>query len=208
MRSSRGFALLAVFALAACSSPSKYVEVAPRLDLRPVGSVGLVTFTTVNARPSMGERATRQFAEQVFGAQSGIEVLEIEPSDSLLRYAADKGYGPEFAQAVGREKDVAAVFVGQLEVTGARPSGVVESVRNVQVGATVTGTLTVKLLSTRSGGTMWQSSSTATEKVGEFSLSRGTPSISARDPDEAYKAALARLVDEVTRDMRPTWRKE
>lgn len=207
MRASRGFALLAAFALAACSS-SRYVEVAPRLDLRPIGPVGLVTFTTVNARAAMGERATQQFAEQVLGAQSGIEVLEIEPSDSLLRYAADKGYGPEFAQAVGREKNVAAVFVGTLEVTGAQPGGAISSVRNMQVGATVTGTLTVKLLSAKSGGTMWQSSSTATEKIGEFSLARGTPSITARDPDEAYKAALARLVDEVTSDMRPTWRKE
>ena len=94
MRSSRGLALLAGFALAACSS-SKYVEVAPRLDLRPVHAIGLVTFTTVNARESMGEQATRRFAEQVLGAQAGIEVLEIEPSDSLLRYAADKGYGPD-----------------------------------------------------------------------------------------------------------------
>jgi len=207
MRSSRGLALLAGFALAACSS-SKYVEVAPRLDLRPVHAIGLVTFTTVNARESMGEQATRRFAEQVLGAQSGIEVLEIEPSDSLLRYAADKGYGPDFAQAVGRDKDVAAVFVGQLEVTGTRPAGVIESVRHMKVGATVSATLTVKLLSTKSGATMWQGSSTATEKVGEFALSRGTPSISARDPDDAYKAALSRLVDEVTSDMRPTWRKE
>jgi hypothetical protein len=207
MRSSRGFALLAVFALAACSS-SRYVEVAPRLDLHPIGPVGLVTFTTVNARAAMGERATRQFAEEVLGAQAGIEVLEIEPSDSLLRYAADKGYGPEFAQAVGREKNVAAVFVGQLEVSGAKPGGVISSVRNMQVGASVTGTLTVKLLSAKSGGTMWQASSTATEKVGEITVSRGTPSVTARDPDEAYAAALGRLVDEVTRDLRPTWRKE
>jgi hypothetical protein len=62
-----------------------------RRSADPIGPVGLVTFTTVNARPALGERATRQFAEQVLGAQSGIEVLGIEPSDSLLRYAADKG---------------------------------------------------------------------------------------------------------------------
>jgi hypothetical protein len=207
MRPARGIALMAAFALSACSS-ARYVEVPPRLDLHPVGPVGLVTFTTVNARPSMGERATRQFAEQVLGAQSGIEVLEIEPSDSLLRYAADKGYGPDFAQAVGRQKGVAAVFVGQLEVTGSKPAGWVGNAQNVRLGATVTGTLSVKLLSTKSGGTMWQSSSTATEKVGEFSLSGGAPSISARDPDDAYAAAVGRLVDEVTRDMRPTLRRE
>jgi hypothetical protein len=201
---------MAAFALVSCSSATsaRYLEVPPRLDLHPVGSVGLVTFTTVNARAAMGERATRQFAEQVLAAQSGIEVLEIEPSDSLLRYAADKGFGPDFAQAVGRAKGVAAVFVGQLEVTGSKPAGWVGNAQNVRLGATVTGTLSVKLLSTKSGGTMWQSSSTATEKVGEFSLTGGTPSISARDPDDAYADAVGRLVEEVTRDMRPTWRRE
>ncbi len=136
MRPTRGIALVAALALAACSS-SRYVEVPPRLDLNPIGPVGLVTFTTAGARPAMGERATRQFAEQVLGGQAGIEVLEIAPSDSLLRHAADQGYGPEFAKAVGREQGVAAVFVGRLEVTGAKPSGFLESVRNVQVGAIV-----------------------------------------------------------------------
>jgi hypothetical protein len=184
------------------------VEVKPRLDLQPIGSVGLVTFNTVGARPSLGERATRGFAEQVLGAQSGIEVLEIDPSDSVIQAAASKGHGPEFAQAVGRARGVAAVFVGQLEVTSAKPEGMIQDVRNMQVGASVNGALSVKLLSTKSGGTMWQSSSSATEKIGGFSLSGGTPSISARDPDDAYAAALGRLVDAVTADMRPTWRKQ
>lgn len=207
MRPSRTAAVLTAFVLAACSHTT-YVEVAPRLDLRPIGPVGLVTFNTVNARPSLGEHATRQFAERVLGAQSGIEVLEIEPSDSLLQLGEAKGFGPEFAQAVGKEKGMSAVFLGELLVTGAKPEGVVADVRNMQVGASVNGTLTVKLYSVKSGGTMWASSSTATEKVSNFSLSGGRPSISARDPDDAYEAALARLVDDVTTDMRPTWRRQ
>lgn len=208
MRRPQSVTLLTAFVLAACGPGATYVQVPPRLDLQPMGTVGIVAFNTVNARPSLGERATRQFVDQVLGAQSGIEVLEIEPSDSLLQLAERKGYGPEFAQALGREKGVAAVFVGQLEVTNARPDGVIQDVRNMQVGATVNGALTVKLLSAKSGGTMWQASSSASEKVGEFSLTRGTPSITARDPDEAYKAALGRLVDAVTTDLRPTWRKQ
>jgi len=207
MRPSSLTAALAIVALAACSHTT-YVEVAPRLDLRPIGPVGLVTFRTVNARPSLGEHATRQFAERMLGAQSGIEVLEIEPSDSLMRMGEANGFGPEFAQAVGREKQMSAVFLGELVVTGAKPEGVVESVRNMHLGASVNGTLTVKLYSVKSGGTMWASSSSATEKVGNFSLAGGRPSISARDPDEAYAAALARLVDDVSTDMRPTWRKQ
>ena len=207
MRSSFATALVAAVALAACSSAT-YVEVAPRLDLQPIGPVGLVTFNTVNARPSLGERATRRFAEQVLSAQSGIEVLEIEPSDSLLRYGAQSGYGPEFARAVGREHGVAAVFVGELAVSNAKTQGSVGGVRDIRVGASVNGSLEVKLYSTRSGGTMWQASSTATEQVGHLAISGGVPSVSARDPDEAYQAALDRLVSEVTSDMRPTWRKQ
>ena len=207
MRPSRLVALVAAVILAACGHTT-YVEVAPRLDLQPIGPLGLVTFTTVNARPSLGERASRQFVEHVLGAQSGIEVLEIEVSDSLLRYGAQNGYGPEFAKAIGREHGVSAVFLGQLEVSSAKPTGSIAGVRNMRVGATVNGTLSVKLLSTRSGGTMWQSSATATEQVGQLSVSGGLPSVSARDPDDAYQAALERMVGEVTADLRPTWRRQ
>lgn len=206
MRAIRPAVLLAVL-LSACGPSTTLVQVPPRLDLQPMGSVGLVSFST-NARPSLGERATDRFAEEVLRHQLGIEVLEIEPTGELLALYERQGVGPEFARAVGREYDVPAVFVGELAVKSAKPGVSVASVRDLQVGATVEGTLAVKLLSTRSGGTVWQASSSATETIGQFSVARGTPSVAVRDPDAAYDAALDRLVEATTVDLRPSWRRE
>ena len=67
--------LAAVLLVTACASTT-LVELPPRVDLRPYGQVGLVTFSS-NTRESLAERATRRFAEQVLQGQLGVEVLEI-----------------------------------------------------------------------------------------------------------------------------------
>ncbi|MCU0620960.1 MAG: hypothetical protein MUC69_05595 [Gemmatimonadales bacterium] len=207
MRVIRRLAVAAAVALAACGPSTTLVQVPPRLDLQPYGSIGLVTFST-NVRPSLAQRATDRFAEEVLRNQMGIEVLAIEPSGEVLALYEARGFGPDFARAVGREHGVAAVFVGELEVKGTRPGVSIASVRDMQVGATVEGTLAVKLLSTRSGGTVWQSSGSATETVGQFNLAGGTPSVAVRNPDEAYDAALLRLVEATTVDLRPSWHRQ
>jgi len=63
--------------------------------------------------------------------------------------------------------------------------------------------LTVRLLSTASGGTLWTRSSRATETVGEIGLVDGRPVFGAEDPDDAYGRLVEVLVDEVTMDLRP-----
>ncbi|MGH7606061.1 MAG: hypothetical protein ACREME_01870, partial [Gemmatimonadales bacterium] len=68
--------------------------------------------------------------------------------------------------------------------------------------------LSVWLVNTRTGGTLWRRSSRFTEKVGGFSLSGGQPTFSARDPNDAYGRLVNRLVYDVTYDVRSTWVKQ
>jgi len=74
--------------------------------------------------------------------------------------------------------------------------------------ATVSAELVVELLSTKTGGTLWRSSATAREKVGELALIGGEPHFSATDPNDAYGRLVDRLVNAVTYDLRPTWQKQ
>jgi hypothetical protein len=69
------------------------------------------------------------------------------------------------AQALGKGKDVPAVFAGYLNVSGAKPQG------------------TVRLLSTRTGGTVRRSSATANGTVGQFAMTSGLPTVAVRDQD-------------------------
>jgi hypothetical protein len=78
----------------------------------------------------------------------------------------------------------------------------------MNVRAAVSAELTVRLLSTKSGGTLWRSSSATNGTVGQLAMSGALPSIAMRDKEEAYGEMVGELINSVTRDLRPTWVKQ
>jgi hypothetical protein len=55
---------------------------------------------------------------------------------------------------------------------------------------------------------VWRSSAAADRTVGRLAMSGGLPSVSMRDPNDAYGQVVSELVQGVTRDLRPTWVKQ
>jgi hypothetical protein len=198
-------ALCAAIALSGCAS--KYARVPARLDLAPYGRIALVTFSSDQANLGLSTMASQRFAEALLASQSGIELLELNAADSLFRNLVDRGDGAALAQVLGRDKDVAAVFVGQLTMSKMKPRGHLDA-SGVNLKASVSAELTVRLLSTRTGGTMWRSSSVANGTVGRLAITDRLPSVAVRDKDEAYGEMVSRLVSDVTHDLRPTWVKQ
>jgi hypothetical protein len=198
-------ALCGVLALSACSS--KYAAVPARLDLAPYGRIAIVAFSTEQSNNVMSTLATQRFAEALLRSQSGIELLELDAADSSFKGLAANADGAALAQALGRNKDIPAVFVGHLRVSGVKPRGNL-SVSGMNVRAAVSAELTVRLLSTKTGGTVWRSSAAANGTVGKLALSGSLPSIAMRDKEEAYGEVVGQLVSDVTRDLRPTWVKQ
>ena len=196
----RALAVCGALALGGCAS--KYAQVPPRLDLQPYGRVALVAFSADQSGDELGTLATQRFAEALLASQSRVELLEL--ADTGAARPADPA---ALAQALGREKDVPAVFVGHLKVSGVRPKGRIGGIGTMNVRASVSAELTVRLLSTSTGATVWRSSASADGNVGRVSLS-DRPSIAMRDPNEAYDEVVDRLVSSVTRDLRPTWVKQ
>jgi hypothetical protein len=198
-------ALCGALALSACSS--KYAVVPARLDLAPYGRIAVVAFSTEQSNGDMSALATQRFAEALLRSQAGIELLELDAADASLKGWAANPDGVALAQALGREKNVPAVFVGHLKVSGVKPRGKL-SVSGMNVRAAVSAVLTVRLLSTTTGGTVWRSSAAANGTVGRLALSGSLPSIAMRDKEEAYGEVVGQLVSDVTRDLRPTWVKQ
>jgi hypothetical protein len=198
-------ALCGALALSACSS--KYAAVPARLDLAPYGRIAVVAFSTDQSNAGMSDLATQRFAEALLRSQSGVELLELNGADASLKSFTADADAAAMALALGREKNVPAVFVGHLKVSGVKPRGKL-SVSGVNVRAAVSAELTVRLLSTKTGGTMWRSSSAANGTVGRIGLSGALPSIAMRDKEEAYGEVVGQLVTNVTRDLRPTWVKQ
>src|SRR5258708_29034668 len=78
MNSRRAAALL-VLCAAACGGgvPLHDVLLPPQMDLVPYGHIGLVTFTTENAKGELAELATGKFKVYVLGAPHGVEMMEL-----------------------------------------------------------------------------------------------------------------------------------
>jgi hypothetical protein len=205
VRTQSVLALCAALALSGCAA--KYSQVPPRLDLAPYGRVALVTFGVDQAADAaMGELAAQRFAETLLAAQPGIELLEIDPSDTALRSIAAND-APGLARKLGRDRDVPAVFVGMLKVSGARPRGKI-STAGMSVRAAVSAELSVRLINSRTGGTVWRAGSAAEGTVGRLAVGGGLPRVAVRDQEEAYGEVVHELVAGVTRDLRPTWVKQ
>jgi hypothetical protein len=197
--------LCSALVLSACAT--KYAQVPARLDLAPYGRIALVTFSGEQSHTAMSTLATQRFAEALLASQSGIELLELGAADSSLRALPANADGVALAQALGREKNVPAVFVGSLKVSSVKPSGRIGA-SGMNVRAAVSAELTVRLLSTRTGGTVWRANAAADGTVGRLAISDRLPSIAVRDQDEAYGEVVRELVTVVTRDLRPTWVKQ
>ncbi len=204
----RAAALLAAgLALSGCASTM--VQVPPRMDLQTYDRIALVSFTADAAKASLGQLATQRFSEAVLDSQSGFELLELGAADSAVARLLAAGDAPEAARRLGQERQVPAVFFGQLAVTNVKPNGSVSAGGYVNVGGTVSAELNVRLLSTSTGGTLWRSSASRSQKVGQVSTAPGRlPSISATDPNAAYADMVEDMAVQVTRDFRPTWVKQ
>lgn len=193
--------VLAVLVLSGCAA--KYSQVPARLDLEPYGRVAIVTVSDDPARAGLARITTEQFTEQVLRNQ-GVEVFELGPRDSALIQLASSGDVAALADALARSHDVPAVFVGQLSVSGTRARGRLSGPTDLAVKADVQAQLSMKLVSARTGGTMWRSSAETTGTVGQVSMAGGLPSVVARSADDAYGEVVQELVNQVSRDLRPS----
>lgn len=198
-------AVCGTLALSACAS--KYAQVPPRLDLQRYGRIALVAFVADQESQAMSSLATQRFAEALLASQPGVEILELTSSDSVLRTLPPGTDPVVLAQALGQAKDIPAVFVGDLKVSGVRPRARL-GISDLNLRASVSAELRVRLLSTRAGGTLWRSSSAASGTVGRVALAGGLPSVAIRDTEEAYGEVVRSLVTDVTADLRPTWVKQ
>jgi|SRR5688572_17579165 len=180
-------ALCGAAALSACSA--KYAQVPARVDLEPYGRVALLTFSAERADTGVIAMATHRFAEALLASQ-GIELLELGAQDSSLQSLA--------------ARDVPAVFIGHLKLSDVKPQGRL-STSGVNLRGAVNAELTVRLVSTKTGGTVWRSSAATNRTLGHVGLGGGGPSVGMRDREQVYGEMVGTLVTDVTRDLRPTW---
>ena len=82
-----------------------------------------MTFATDRSGDSLEALATRHFAEAVLASQSNVELLELGPPTPRCVGSVPPGDAAALAQALGKDRNVSAVFLGNLKMSTSSRAG-------------------------------------------------------------------------------------
>jgi hypothetical protein len=113
-------------------------------------------------------------------------------------------------KALGEKHDVNTIITGELVVSDIRPDvTITPGFGFADFAAEVDATLSVQMVETNSGASLWSASASATERVGSISIFGGEHfAFDAEDPDDAYGKLVDALVEETSEDFRVTWKRK
>jgi hypothetical protein len=201
----RSQALLLLLALAGGCSNTVMVQVPPRMDLKPYGTVGIVEFGS-NSERAINAHATRQFQEQVQAAQPGTRFIELGDRQTLLAALGGRELDVNALKKIGEKYGVGAVFVGDIAYSDPRTDVKIADLQKLEGGlrAEVRGDISSRLVETASGASVWSSSAWARRQLGNLNLSAEhgvSGSVSKSNPRDEMVPAL---VYHLTQDFRPS----
>jgi hypothetical protein len=181
--------------------------VPPEIDLNEYGNVGLINFSS-EAKGNLGEFVTQKFLEEISSSQKGARIMELGSLDKVLESVQRDRMDPEAIQAIGKKYNVNAIITGNLKVSDIKPKVKLSSIiQSMSVKAEVEASLTVRLLETEQGATVWTNSARDTETVAQVSIfSDGGAFFDADDPEEAYGDLSRSLVKKVTSDFKSSYK--
>lgn len=202
----RAFTLLLSLATLWGCSNSVLVSVPPRMDLSRHGILGIVEFAS-NAERGINALATRRLQEQVQSAQPGTPFIELGSREALLAAVGAKRLDADALRKAGDKYGVSAIFLGDIVYsdpkTDVRVSGDVFRLEG-GVRTEIRADMSARLLDTRTGASIWSSSSWARRQLGgvSFSAERGVSGgVRSADPREEM---VQSMVFHLTQDFRPS----
>ena len=184
------------------------VMVPPEIDLKEYESVGLIDFSS-DAEGTLGKFVTQKFLEEISLSQKGARIIELGSMGEVLKSVQRDKMDPEAVQAIGQKHNLNSIIIGDLEVSDVKPSISLSSIiSHMSVKAEVEASVTVKLLETEHGATVWTDSAQDKRNVAHVSIfSGGAVHFDAKDPEEAYGDLARSLVREVTEDLRISYKR-
>ncbi len=198
-----GLVLIAclVVVTAGCAARYQTVRVAPRIDLTQHQIIAVVEFDSSNAG-ELGPLATRRFTDLARRDQGLVRMMDIDLDTEQRNHTVFK--------ELGERDGVRTILIGTIEVSDIRPNlSISKTLRSGSLTANVDATLTVDLIETATGASIWSASARTTRTVGYISVFNGKDfTFDAEDPEQAYGDLIDALVTQVTSDFRATWVRE
>jgi hypothetical protein len=178
----------------------------PRVNLALYDTVGIIELSS-NAKGSLGQFATQTLMEEIQSAQPGVLILELGVEDQVLGSVGHDRLNWEAIKALGQTFEIGAILVGRLQVTDVKPNvRVSTSLTSLSAQADVEARLSLRLLETGTGATVWTGTARRKERVAHLDvISRGPADFGASDVDSAYARLAESLAREVASDFQPRY---
>ena len=197
--------IIVLFLISGCGPR---VMVPPEIDLTEYEVLGLIDFSS-NMEGNHDEYATQKFIEAITENQKGIRIIELGSEDEILESLNQKKINSKAVKVIGEQYNVKTVIIGDLNISDVKPKiDILSLVKSMSFSAEVKASLSVRLLETNSGATIWTNSAQDEAEVAHISIISGNLfSFNATDPDEAYGDLIDKLVRDVTKDFRVTYKR-
>jgi hypothetical protein len=184
------------------------IEVPPRVDLHEFETIGIIQFESA-AKGNLPAFATQRFIEALQESQPGVRVLELGRASEIEGLDDTGRIDHRAVKKIGDKYDVDALVVGDLLVKDVRPRvDIMQTITTMSVAADVDAGLTVRLLETDQGATVWTRSTNATRTVAQVGVSGKIVRFDAQHPETAYGELVNALVYDITYDFRPSYVRE
>ncbi len=182
------------------------VMVPPRIDLHQHEVLGIIEFSS-SREGELGPLATARFMEAVRVDQGLVRIIDLGPENEAMRSVGATRLDRSAYQSLGQAHDVNTIFTGELEISDIRPAiQITSDLANMGVAADVDATLTVQMIETASGASIWSRSASVTKRVGQVSVLGARDVIfDAENPERAYGELVDALIGAVTGEFRVTW---
>ncbi len=196
-------AALPIAILLACGGTR--VLVPPRIDLRQHEVLGIIEFSS-NRQGKLGPLASQRFMEAARVDQGLVRIVQLGSQDEVLGEVSSRRLDQATYKALGRRYELNTVIVGELDISDIRPAiRVTPNLTDMSVAADVDATLTVQMVETASGASIWSRSASVTRRVGHVSMFGREVIFDADEPERAYGDLVDALVGYVTQEFRATW---
>lgn len=191
------FLALSVMIVAGLGCGPKYRTewLPPRVDLTEHDVIAVIEFDS-SSEGQLGSLATRRFTDLARRDQGMVRMKNVAGKPSTRD-------GNEL-QRVGEDYGAQTVLIGEVKVSDIRPNiSIARSLASGKLTANVDAELTVDLVETESGASIWSASARASRTIGQISVFDGKRfTFDAEDPEQAYGDLIDALVVQVTHDFR------
>jgi hypothetical protein len=182
------------------------VMVPPRINLADHEVVGVIEIRS-SVRGEIGAVTTRKLIEAVRRDQGVIRIIRLGTERQVLAEIGGRQLDDAAFRKLGDSRQLKTILLGELTISDVRPNvSISPDMRSASITAEVDAILSVDMIETSSGASLWSASASQTQTVGQISIVGGRNfAFDAADPEQAYGPLVNSLVAEVARDFQVSW---